>query len=168
MGAVLMVGDSITWGGQVGVTSNFAWQMDAINAGVPGLHTVSAILDFEKHVRPFLAPNQKVHIMLGVNDAIFFQRSADEFEANIRGLIGQCIGSGRQVYLSSPTRASWSGADVKINEYTVKVAQLWQEGVALAGGAFVYHTIPMLDGVHPDQAGHDLIAAVLSAAMGDC
>lgn len=163
----LFVGDSITAGS--GIEHPYARLLDGVNAGVIGMRTVTALLSFDESIRPFLAPGQTVHILLGTNDAVFLQLPVATWEANIIALLDRMRGDGRKFVISAPGPvAAWPGASVWLNAYTQACVGLWTLPDVYPGALFGLANPPidLLDGVHPSQAGHDQMAAILAPKLG--
>lgn len=166
----LFLGDSITFG-TGGIGSTFARQLDGVNAGVPGMQTARLILEFDVLVNPFLAPNQVVHLLLGVNDAsAWVGLPAAEFRSNMEALADLTLADGRTLYVSPPYHIDLfppsHAVNSRISDYGSELADLWANDSRFNKGAGLLLNPPStIDGVHPDQAGHDHIANLLTAAL---
>lgn len=165
-------GDSITHGvGHVDSQVNsFAALLGGVNAGVPGMMVAKLLHDWEQCARPYLAPNQHVHVLLGTNDSLFGQADGPTWEANIRALVARLATDGRRVFVSAPYYApSWPASNPLVSDYTQRAVVMWNDPACAAepGALFVFNPPELADLIHPSAAGHlhmrDVLASKLPA-----
>lgn len=163
--SVLFIGDSVTHAdpaAQPWIESGFAEQLGGVNRGVPAATTISWIQNFDSWAKPYLEPDQTVHVLLGVNDAGFSASSPDFYAASMKLLIQKLSGDGRRVVVSTPYRIGLGRtANRLLAAYARRIDSICAEGLAERGASLWADPPELHDGVHPTQAGQDHIARLL-------
>lgn len=181
---VACVGDSITqgFGGHSYVEVLAAEARDAVygNFGVCGTTALASgapsYSDTQAYAESLAWEADAVVLMLGTNDTAYWQGEA-AFEADLATLADSYLESGAKVLLCTPLAPD---AAMAANDYGVNTAYFAAVNdavhrVAAARGlpvADVYaetegQPLTLEDGIHPNQAGADAIAAVIGSALKD-
>ncbi|MBX3178691.1 MAG: hypothetical protein KF886_15135 [Candidatus Hydrogenedentes bacterium] len=152
-------------------------KVTAINAGVSGHTTAKALERIDKDVlahRPDL-----VTVMFGLNDMT--RVPLEDYRANLREIVAQCRAIGAEVMLCTPNnvRDTESRPTAKLLEYAAAVREVAAaEQTALADCYNAFEAVRdgdarawaflMSDEIHPNMAGHKLIAeTIVAAATGE-
>ncbi len=176
---ILCIGDSLTRG--FGVASKRNWislsaeksGIEIINRGIPGDTTGGMLARFNREIAEF-APNTLM-LMGGLND-FFAGCPVGVAQANIMAMVHQGVAAGLRVWIGKPPicdfsnfRKDWA---VLINHEVRKNIVAYQEWLDVFSDVF---KIPMidfnesfrkenfnpslyLDGIHPSQKGHRMMA----------
>ncbi len=173
---VVFLGDSLTAGYQIAEDEAFpavvgrrlaaaGTPIRVVNAGVSGDTTAGGLarLDWLLAQRPAV-----VVVGLGANDALRghnLQASA----ANLSAIVGRCQAAGVQVLLLGMQIPPNYGPDFTRDFAALYPAVAAEHGVALVPflleGVAARPELNLDDGIHPNAAGHQIVAATVAAAL---
>ncbi len=145
-----------------------------VNAGISGHTTADGLKRIEDDVLnhdPHL-----VTVMFGLNDVA--RVPIEQYEANLKAIIGRCRGVGAEVLLCTPNAVfeSHGRPTVKLEQYCAVVRKVGaQEGVRVLDCYQAYDDVRsedplefallMSDDIHPNMDGHKLFAERMAEAI---